>query len=811
MVDEDRSEWARLASSLSLDEKARLLAGKTAWRMWPMPAIGLREMVFSDGPVGIRGTGENPGEKSDCLPSPTALAACWDLDLARRTGRWLASQARMHGVDVVLGPVANLQRSPISGRHFECFSEDPLLTGDIAVALIRGIQDGGVAACVKHYVGNEVETDRTHYVSRIDESTLREVYLAPFERAIEAGVWCVMAAYNKVDAYGETSSMVAHKRLLIDVLKEQWGFDGPVVSDWTAVTDTVASALGGLDLAMPGPVSPWSDGALADAVRRGDVPESMLDDKVCRLLGLANRVGALRDAPVVTPGPPDPDLPRHLAARACVVLANTDDALPITKPRSIALIGPNVTDTMLLGGGSASLAIRTPIGLVDGLYAALPGVVITVNQGVSSRSTPPPLDIALTRLPCAAGLGVSLEFLDADGSVIQSERRRDWTGAFGDDIPTGTCTVHVTALVFLDEPGEHWLGVGTVGRHKICINGAVVSQSLHDVGGETIIDSSFNVPPAHGSLVTISGPRLVRVEAWVQAIPTQWGPRARASLHHRPPGPSEDDLICQACKAAKAADTAIVVVGSNEETESEGWDRIDLSLPGRQNDLVEAVLSIRPDAIVFINAGSPLVLPWLGRAHTVIWGWFPGQSAGSALADVLTGVTEPAGRLPWTLPDTHEHCPVPYGLPNAKGVVDYAEGANVGYRGWAAKGRTPARPFGFGLGWTSWRFEDARISRQTEDGVEVSVSLTNTGPRAGTYVAQAYIEPPAGGGRPPIWLAGHATGTAIPGEQVLASIEIPIRAFQIWHSAWATPPGAYTIAVGGNASDLPQRIEVVWA
>lgn len=826
MIDDDRYGSGRLTSRLTLDEKALLLTGKTAWRTWAMPQAGLREMVFSDGPVGVRGAGENPVEVSDCLPSPTALAACWDLALAQRAGHWFAAQARSHGVDVVLAPVVNLQRSPVGGRHFECLSEDPLLTGDIAVALICGMQADGVAACVKHFVGNEVETDRTRYVSRISERVLREIYLAPFERAVAAGVWVVMAAYNQVEAGQETNAMVAHRYLLVDVLKGEWAFPGPVVSDWTAVTETVPSALGGLDLVMPGPHSAWSDGALSEAVRRGNVSLACLDDKVDRLFWLADKVGALSGSfrQVPPDKPADDALPRLMAAQACVVLTDQDDALPLADPstiRSIALLGPNAADTCLLGGGSASVSINHPVSLADGLAQAFPQATITACPGVSSRVTPPKIDLACTRLPESGQPGVAVDFLDADGQAIAHQIYQIWTGTFGDEIPAGTVTIHLSTVLWLDEPGEHWIGVGTVGRHRVMIDGQVAAESDHEVGGESLINSSFNVPPARGMTVMVTTPRPVAVEAWVQCIVTQWGLRARAALHHRPPGPSENESIAQACQAAVAADLAIVVVGTNEETESEGWDRANLDLPGQQNDLVMAILGHRPDAIVLVNAGAPLVLPWLDQARTVVWMWFPGQAAGCALADILTGAQEPAGRLPWTLPDAHEHCPAPYGLPDECDVVAYDDGLHIGYRGWAKAGLRPARPFGFGLGWTKWQLEDARIAGRSDEQVTVVVRVRNVGRRTGADVVQAYLAGPKTShdslDRPVLWLAGHSRVQAEPGEVAETVITIDRRAFEVWQPAdgkdsgrWVLPAGTYTIAIGHNALDLPWQAEITW-
>ncbi|MCL2465467.1 MAG: glycoside hydrolase family 3 C-terminal domain-containing protein, partial [Micrococcales bacterium] len=789
MIEADRRIDEQL-EQLSLEQKVLLLTGRTAWRTWSLPDIGLREMVLSDGPVGVRGTGETPGEVSGCLPSPTALAACWDEAMARRTGLWLACQAREHGVDMVLTPVVNIQRTPVGGRHFECFSEDPSLTGDIASALIEGLQQGGVAACVKHFVGNEVETIRTKYLSHIGERALREVYFAPFERAVRAGVWSVMAAYNRVEAGGISSNMVSQRYLLMDILKGEWGFDGPVVSDWTAVDETVAPALGGTDLAMPGPHSGWSDGQLLAAVRRGDVPESCVDDKVRRLLVLARRVGALGGDALSVP-PSDAELPRVLAAQSCVVLANKDDALPVAEPdgiRSIALIGPNACDPLLIGGGSGNVAMAHVVTWANGLAEGFPAAVVGTYPGVTSRVAPPDLDPTRDSLPGTSRPGVLVEYLDVEGHILAAEGRQAWSGVFADDIPDATATVHIATDVRLDEPGEHWLGVGTVGRHKIAVDSQVADETSEVAGDETLLDSSFNVPPTWGLTLPVSGPCQVRLEAWVQVIPTQWGPRARASLHHRLPGPGDEEMIERACMAAKRADLAIVVVGTNTETESEGWDRRDLRLPGRQDELVEAVLDVRPDAIVVVNAGAPVVLPWLGRAHTVLWCWLPGQDAGVALSDVLTGVREPAGRLPWSLPGAQGDCPVPNGVPDEHGVIEYTDGIDVGYRGWAKSGRRPARPFGFGLGWTTWDLVGCEVTGVTNDGVEIAVDVRNCGPRAGTDVIQAYLTAPTktspqGPDRPVLWLAGHCRVEAAAGEAVRAALVLPRRAFEVWQPA----------------------------
>jgi beta-glucosidase len=291
-----------LLGKLDLEEKVSLLAGQDFWSLPAIPRIGLRSLVMSDGPIGVRGIGWAPEDPSIALPSPTALAAAWDPVLARRAGQVLGQESRRKGVHVLLGPTVNLQRTPLGGRHFECYSEDPVLSGEIGVGFVTGVQEHGVGTTVKHLVGNDFETDRMTVDVRISERALREVYLAPFERVVAAGGWGLMSAYNGVNGL----SMASNGPLQSGVLKQEWGFDGVVVSDWRAARDTVGAALGGLDIAMPALENPWG-AKLVAAVRSGEVPESEIDDKVRRVLRLAARVGVLDGVPpAVAPRPTEP-------------------------------------------------------------------------------------------------------------------------------------------------------------------------------------------------------------------------------------------------------------------------------------------------------------------------------------------------------------------------------------------------------------------------------------------------------------------------------------------------------------------------
>lgn len=367
---DDEAERERLLGKLTLREKVRLLTGATTWRTRAEPALELREMVLSDGPAGVRGQSWDERDPALLLPSASALGALWDEERVERLGGLLAAEARRKGVDVVLAPTLNLHRTPLGGRHFECFSEDPELTGRTGAALIRGIQAHGVAATAKHYVANDSETDRLTVDVRVSERVLREVYLAPFEAAVEAGVRVVMAGYNGVNGTTMTASS-----LLDEPLKGEWGFTGVVVSDWGAVRSGEPAARAALDLAMPGPESAFGEG-LVRAVEEGRVPRNAVDDKVRRLFGLAAACGALgeppRDAPPATGRGEARALLRGAAAASTVLLRNRG-VLPLdpARLRTVAVIGAHAALPRVQGGGSAGVFPERVVTPLEGIRAAL--------------------------------------------------------------------------------------------------------------------------------------------------------------------------------------------------------------------------------------------------------------------------------------------------------------------------------------------------------------------------------------------------------------------------------------------------------
>ena len=799
---DDRDLAARVAR-LSLEQKVRLLTGADFWSLYDEPAAGLRRLVVSDGPAGVRGETWDERDTSANVPSPTALAATWDEALVEQLGRLLAYEARRKGADVLLAPTVNLHRTPYGGRHFECFSEDPLLTARIGVAYTRGVQSGGVGACVKHFVANDSETQRMTLDARVSERALRELYLAPFDAIVrEGGVWSVMAAYNGVNGHTMTESP-----LLRAILHDEWGFDGLVMSDWFATRSTVAAGNAALDLAMPGPASPWPD-ALVDAVRAGDVDEAAVDDKVMRILRLAARVGAL-DGTEAAPVPVFDDVEvaaqlRGAAAAGFVLARNEGRMLPLDPSQlgRVAVLGPNAAVARTLGGGSATVFPPYTVSPLDGLRAAF-GTDVRVEHAVGV--------IASTRTPLARPPhvdGVEVRFLDGDGAVVGSEQRPgtafNWLGGFGPGVPSErVARVEAHAVVRATEAGRYEIGASGMGRFQLSLDGhEVFDERLELPPGADMVEGLMT-PPQRVEAVELEAGQEVGV-LLVHELGTADGHidlgGASFQLNLQPPHGSDDEELDRAEELAGNADVAVVVVGTTEEVESEGFDRMSLALPGRQDELVRRVAAANPRTIVVVNAGAPVLLPWADDVAAVLLAWFPGQEFGNALADVLLGAAEPGGRLPTTWPASEDRLPP---TEPVDGVLSYDEGLFVGYRD---SERDARYPFGHGLGYTTWEYRTIEAPDRLAPGedFEVAVTVANTGDRRGREVVQVYAGVPEGGVERPVrWLAGFATVDAEPGEELTVRIAVTARALEHWDGGWTVEPGQFRLGAGPSSAALP--------
>ncbi|MEU5108803.1 MULTISPECIES: glycoside hydrolase family 3 C-terminal domain-containing protein [unclassified Streptomyces] len=821
---------------LDLDTKARLLSGQDMWSLPAVPEIGLRSLVMSDGPIGVRGVHWSADDPSIALPSPTALAATWDPALARRAGHLLAQEARRKGVHVLLAPTVNLHRSPLGGRHFEAYSEDPYLTGEIGTGYVTGVQEGGVGTTVKHFVANDAETERFTVDNRVGARALRELYLAPFEAIVKnARPWGVMAAYNGVNG----STMTEHRALQQGVLRGEWGFDGFIVSDWLAARDTVRDLLGGLDVAMPGPRTVYGE-ALAAAVRAGEVPEADVDEAVRRVLTLAARVGALEgldgEAPAVAaadrPEAVDGEaLAREIARRSFVLLRNEPatalpgrPALPLDPAgvSGVALLGAAARDARVLGGGSAQVFPERVVSPLEGLRAALPPDVLTYAVGAD-----PTDELA----PAAQGFELSAVVRAEDGRTLGESRLPNGEVRWLGDFPAGVTyeelhTVEITGTFTPRESGRHTFGTRGLGRFRLTVDGKVLYDGVQDMmeDARDPFEAFFGEPEPRAT-AELTADKPVRISLTCVVVKIKDAPLQAVvlGLMHRAPERDADELIEEAVAAAAAAEVAVVVVATTERVESEGFDRSDLRLPGRQDELVRRVAATGTRTVVVVNSGSPVEMPWREDVAAVLLSWFPGQDAGTALADVLLGAEEPGGRLPTTWPARLADAPVSRVRPT-DGRLSYDEGVFIGYRAWERRAAerpeaapAPAYWFGHGLGYTEWSYESAEFTPAAEPGGDtlgtLTVEVRNTGARAGREVVQVYLAVPEGDGeeRPVRRLAGFASVTAGPGERARADIVLPRRAAEVWDEAahaWRLVPGAYAAQAGRSVADRPLSVRV---
>jgi beta-glucosidase len=775
-----------LVADLTLDEKAALTAGVDVWTTAAVPRLGIPEVRVTDGPNGARGTHMGPsGPTAACLPCGSALGATWSPETLAAVGGVLGAEARTKGARVLLAPTVNMHRSPLAGRNFECYSEDPLLAGTLAAAFVQGAQAEGVATTIKHLVGNDAEHERYTMSSDIDERALREIYLRPFELAVrEGGSLGVMTSYNRVNGQWCTEQ----PDLLGGVLRDEWGFDGFVVTDWYGVAGTAASAAAGVDLEMPGPGRAFGP-ALAAAVRAGEVDEALVDAQVARLLTVFERIGALDDD-----GPGDEgsvDLPDHRrvareAATGSMVLLANDGLLPFDRATigTVAVIGPNADRARIMGGGSASLRAHYVVTPLEALRSALgDGVTVVHEPGCDNRKATPVLGGARTAAPSGTGEGFDVDWFAngaLDGDAVHHSRTPA-ADVFGLEPPVpglgGRWSFRAHTTLTPDVTGTHVFTLVQAGAGRVI------------VGGETVIDGFVNRPPRGTAYFGMGS---VEVEAPIELtagepveVVIEFGtdrPTGALRIGHRPPEPA--DQMDRAVVAAAAADAVVLVVGTTGEWESEGSDRPSMDLPGRQDELVRRVVAANPATVVVVNAASPVTMDWADDARAVLQIWFGGQEMANGLADVLLGDAEPAGRLPMTIPVRLEHNPSYGNFPGENGHVRYGEGVLVGYRWYEARHLPVRYPFGHGGSYTSFSLGAASLSSPAFSRGErftVQVPVTNTGGRRGAEVVQCYVAPGASRlVRPPKELAAYAKVWLDPGETATVELVLDDRAFAYW-------------------------------
>ena len=789
-------------TDLTLEEKCRVLGGASNWRTHAIERAGIPAIRMSDGPNGVRGEAlgahRTPGV---AVPVGIALGATWNPTLVGEIGSLLGAEAVRKGAHVLLAPTVNLQRTPIGGRVFECYSEDPELTARLAVEFVRGVQSHDVAVTVKHFVANDTEVDRFTVDARVPERALRELYLRPFEAAVrEAGAWGVMSAYNRLE--GEYCA--ANRRLLHDILRDEWGFDGFVVSDWFGSHDTVPSAHAGLTVAMPGPSTIYGE-PLAAAVERGDVEEKAVDalvDDVLRLIERthARSLSADRDEQTVD-DPAERALCRRAVVEGLVLLRNEGGVLPLAPDAQVAVIGPNAANTRIMGGGSASLEPIPYVSILRALESRL------------DRSLPYAPGVRIDKLPPPLRGDFEVEYRNGDdpsSAVVVRERAASSMLRLFGSTPAGvdpsSFTVTLRGSFVPEVDGPH-------------VFSAVITGGGSVRAGDTDVldDPDRGLPRASLFFGQGSEEQTAVVECTagvvvpVTIVSTGRGGFCGIRVGVRPVDPP--DLIAAAVEVAAAADVVLVVVGTNDEWETEGEDRTTIHLPGDQDELVARVAAAHPRTVVVVNAGSPVAMPWIDDVAAVLVASFGGVETGPGVAAVLLGDEDPGGRLPITYPRALEDTPAwPHYAP-IDGVQRYGEGLMVGYRGFDAGGTEPLFAFGHGLSYGRSAWTNASLSASSiavGDGVTASVTVTADRDRAVTDVVQVYVaalDPPVE--RPPKELAAWRKLVLAPGESADVTVELGPQAFRRWDETageWVVDPGDYEILVASSAIDVRARL-----
>jgi beta-glucosidase len=810
-----------LLGKLTLKEKVALLSGKDLWNTVPIERLGIPSIVMTDGPHGVRASNPETGRvvgPATSFPTGVSMASSWNPELIERVGAALGEETRGMGCDILLGPCVNIVRVPLAGRNFESYSEDPYLAGRIGVAWVKGVQSRQVGASLKHFACNNQEIERLRGNSAIDERTLREIYLPAFEAIVkEAQPWTVMCSYNRIN--GVYASQNNH--LLNEILREEWGFDGAVVSDWGANHTTVESVKGGLDIEMPGPAKYYGK-LLLEAVRTWQIDEAVVDNAARRILRTILRSGRLDDSTSVPTGaantPEHQALARELAEESIVLLKNDNRVLPLHKDRikSIAVIGPNAAEARIGGGGSSFLEPPYRVSPLDALKARLgDGVAIGYEQGCDNYTDLPPLKSEYVTPAGGSGHGLKAEYFDnTDLSGKPAHERIDqklrywWFGSSpAENVPADKFSARWTGQLTVPASGSYTFKVMNVGTCRLYVDGQLLIEnrvpevSMFDHSRATV---SANLELAGGrayefkvEFVKLAGDDFALVEVSFGTTP----------------GVGQAERIARAVELARKSDVAIIFGGMPEGFESEGGDRPHMELPGPQAELIRAVAAANQATIVVLNCGSPVAMPWLADVPAVLETFYPGQEGGNAIANILLGEVNPSGKLSTTFPKRLEDSPAFINYPGGKEVL-YGEGIFVGYRYYDKKDVEPLFPFGFGLSYTTFDYSQLQAPQESKIGepVHVSVTVKNAGDVHGKEVAQLYVgDKEASLPRPPKELKAFAKVTLLPGESTTVSFVLDRRAFAFYdpdQKGWCVEPGEYEILVGSSSRDIRARATV---
>jgi len=787
-----------LLKQLSLEEKIDLIGGVHDFYIREIKHIGLPALKMADGPFGVRNYG----------PSTTfggiGLAATWDPELVGRIGAVIGQDARARGVHFMLGPGVNISRSPLCGRNFEYFGEDPFLASRTAVAYITGMQSQGVSATIKHFMGNNQEFLRHDGDSIIDERTMREIYLPTFEAAVkEAHVGAIMDSYNLINGQHATQDGSLNNL----IAKKEWGFEGIVMSDWDATYDGVAAANGGLDLEMPSPKF-MNRTTLLPAVKEGSVSEATIDDKVRRILRTAIRFGWLdreqADLSVSLYDEKGQWVALEAARSGMVLLKNDGNLLPLdrAKIKSIAVIGPDAYPAQVVGGGSAGVRPFHGVSYLEGLAGYLGGsATVYYDRGLPSLKE---LAQATSFSVDAAGNepGINLDAfnnpnLSGTPAIHRVDRHIDADHSLGNGVNQNYVSARWSGYFIPGNPGEHILFVQEAGEgfgYRVYVDDKLVIDDWELARARV---SQMRLPLAAGA-------HKIRFE---YSVHFHWGGASVRLGIIRP-----EAVVNAAAKAlASKADAVVLAVGFDSESESEGADRT-FQLPPAQDELINQVVGANKNTIVVVTSGGAVDMNrWLGHVPALFESWYAGQEQGTALAQLIFGEYSPSGKLPVTFERSWEENPAydNYYPKSGEKRIEYKEGVFFGYRYFDKVPVKPQFPFGYGLSYTTFAYKNLSITPASAAGeqvIDVSLDVTNTGHRAGAEVAEVYVgEPNATVPRPVKELKGFIRVQLNAGETRRVSVTLDRRAFayyNIKNHDWTVDAGDFNVYVGSSSAQI---------
>lgn len=817
-----------LLGELTLSEKISLLAGANAWQTAQIDRLNIPLVTVSDGPNGVRGTRFLDSVPSNCFPCGTGLASTFNKDLLFLAGKLMGDEAKMKGVHCILGPTCNIARGPLGGRVFESYSEDPNLSGHAAAAVVKGIQSRKIVASLKHFVCNDQETDRKAVDTIVTERALREVYLKPFQIAVrDANPGSMMTAYNKVNGEHVSQS----KKLLQDVLRTEWGWDGMVMSDWYGVYSTKNSLDAGLNLEMPGPTRFRQQTQTVHEVVCNQIHEDVIDENARRVLNFINDCLASGVDPdqdeLENTDPAAAALLRKIAGESIVLLKNDSDILPLSAESGkqnelIAVIGPNAKAERNTGGGSASLRSRYTVSPYEGIVEKIKekggenAVVVEHTLGAYLDKSLPDIGTILTT--AKGEKGILAKFYKHppgtpgrkpfDTRIVTSSRLflSDYKHPDledGEQLFYADFEGYYTAA----ETATYQFGCSCLGTAQIFIDGnLLVDNKTKQVRGDAFF-LGMGTREERGSIELEKGQKYkVKVEFGTR-------PTSSLSLEYQEVGgvyygaeieTTEEQALQDAVALAKRADKVVLVAGLSPDWESEGFDRPDYEIPGRTNDLVKAMAAVNPNVVVVNQSGSPVAFPWVNDVKGLIQAWYGGNELGNAIADVLFGDVNPSGKLSLTFPEKVEHNPSFLNFGSTNGRVLYGEDIFVGYKYYEKTNVKPLFAFGHGLSYTSFEFGEVSVNAN-DTNVVVSLDITNTGNVDGAEVVQVYVHHKNPSViRPVKELKDFAKVFLRAGETKSVNVSVPtLEATSYWDSyknKWLSEKGNYQVQVG-SASD----------